>query len=70
MSSKDHLAESIARQAGCDTKDANKIISYYLQEKIVKIDKHNGGLLLTHGAFMDKDVLLRALETIKKTGDI
>ena len=45
--------------------EAHAIYALYRKEKIVKIDGINGSILITHGAFMDKDVLDRALQATR-----
>lgn len=36
-----------------------KVFDYYIAEKIIKFTAH-GGFKLTHGAFLDADVIARA----------
>ena len=40
--------------------EREKVIEYYLKEKIIRINKHDGGWRVIHGAFLADDVLENA----------
>lgn len=42
---------------------ANKVCKRYIKDKILKIDRVSGDYSVIHGAFMDKEVIQRALES-------
>ena len=59
----DDFAADIARMAGVSIEVANKIVGFYKKIKAVKYDGMR--YVVKHGAFLDRDVLLRAAEQIK-----
>lgn len=65
MQSTPQFIETISRLAGVSVADAKKIYNYYYKHKIIKSCKHTGQIRVTHGAFLDKDVLLRALKMVE-----
>jgi hypothetical protein len=66
MNTIDTITTSIQTIAGITKEQASKVVSLYMSKKIgvLKIDVHNGGIEIKHGAFMDKQVILRALKSI------
>ena len=46
----------------CTLADAKHILEVYKREKVIKIDVVNGSWHVTHGAFLDADVLRRAIK--------
>ena len=58
MNARQSFIEAIEQISGID--NASDVLDYYLKERIVRIDKHIGQYQVTHGTFLDKDVLLRA----------
>jgi len=61
MSHKIALIEAI-KTAGAEFPEL--VFDYYVKEKIIKSSVHNG-FQLTHGAFLDADVLKRADDTAR-----
>ena len=58
MKSRQSFIEAIEQISGID--NAADVLDYYLKERIVRLDKHIGQYNVTHGSFLDKDVLIRA----------
>ena len=58
----DDFAASVAKNAGVSVEVANKITGFYLKIKAVKYD--GSRYVVKHGAFWDRDVLLRAAEQV------
>ena len=54
--------ESIVEQFGFTSTEAQKIYDVFVKANVLKIDKVNGSVMMKHGAFWDKEVMLRALE--------
>lgn len=48
---------------GISESDAEKVLAVYRKNKIVKMDSVNGVMSVKHGAFLDRDVILRALKS-------
>lgn len=49
--------------AGQITKDqAEKVLQVYRKAKVVKMDPVVGQMTVKHGAFLDRDVIIRAME--------
>ena len=44
---------------------AEEVAHYYIKEKIVKRDLHINSYKFIHGAFLDSDVIKRAVELVK-----
>lgn len=57
----DSLVGQIARCGKIDEASATKVAKLYLKEKLAKIDLYNGTANVKHGAFLDKEVIGRAL---------
>lgn len=54
--------ESLQEIAGIDKKDAANVRAFYLKHKLAKIDVVGGTINVKHGAFLDQDVILRAVD--------
>lgn len=61
MTSKENFIEALIAISKCSPDQAEKVLSFYLKNKIAKIDPHIGQINVRHGAFLDKDVILRAI---------
>ena len=53
----------VLRTAGANN-HAEEVAAYYINEKIVKLDMNIGRYKFTHGAFLDADVIERAIELV------
>jgi len=53
----------VLRIAGAND-HAEKVAAYYINEKIVKLDMNIGRYQFTHGAFLNADVIERAIERV------
>lgn len=53
----------VLRTAGAND-HAEKVAAYYINEKIVKLDITIGRYQFTHGAFLNADVIERAIERV------
>ena len=60
MTQTESILESMQFAAGVNADDAAKVLAYYKAIKVVKTTCHEG-LQFSHGAFLDRDVILRAL---------
>ena len=63
MQSRQSFIEAIEQISGIA--NASDVLDYYIKERIVSVNKHIGQYNVTHGAFLDKDVLLRASKKIQ-----
>jgi hypothetical protein len=45
---------------GLDREAAERVLSYYRKHKIVRMDAVNARMSVTHGMFLDRDVIQRA----------
>jgi nucleoid DNA-binding protein len=60
MTTKQNMIDAIARQGRITTDQAAKVLAVYVNVKAIKYGVHDG-YTIKHGAFMDRDVILRAL---------
>ena len=59
---KDKLAQSIKTVSGFTYAESVKVADLYRREKIASVCGRSGFVKFTHGAFLDQDVLERALK--------
>ena len=52
---------SVVEIAGCTEAQAAKVMNLYLKNKIAKLDPVIGRVSVKHGAFLERDVILRAV---------
>lgn len=60
------LVEACARQGELSPEDAELAASELLARKVAKLDPIVGQFTVKHGAFLEKDVLARAVEFAKE----
>jgi hypothetical protein len=63
MSSKPAMIDAIAHNGQITQDQAAQVFDLYRKEKIVKFNAHDG-YSVTHGAFLDRDVITRAVNSI------
>ena len=63
MSTRQAITAAIQRQASLTAEQAEAVFAEYKRAKVLRISVR--GLELTHGGFLDKDVILRALAQAK-----
>lgn len=56
----DRFVDTIVSLSGLSVDDAKKVYAVLLQHKGIKVNSVTGEVVVKHGAFMDKEVLLRA----------
>lgn len=54
--------DALQANNGITREDASRVLTYYLKHRIAKIDHGIGHVNVKHGAFLDQDVILRAVE--------
>ena len=59
------FAQNLIEHHGLSKADAERVTGYYLKEKIAKIDVGIGRMSVKHGAFLDPDVIARAVSLSK-----
>lgn len=59
----DEFADSLAGIAGISLADARKVSAFYRRHKIAKVDFGIGRVQVKHGAYLEADVIRRALAT-------
>jgi len=57
-----NFVATLERVAGISREDANKVFATYVKHKLVKRDTCNQTWTVKHGGFLERDVILRALE--------
>jgi hypothetical protein len=57
-----NFVEWVMEQTGCTEAEAEKVLRIYKKERLMKIDSYMGTWHIKHGAFLDVDVLRRAIE--------
>ena len=56
------FVENLMQLSGCTKAEAEKVFALYRKERLVKRDAVHGRYSVTHGAFLDADVIRRAIE--------
>lgn len=64
VNAEDSFAEIIANIGDCDMNTAHSVTAYYLKNKIAKLDPVGGNIKVTHGAYLDADVVARAIAEV------
>lgn len=64
MTTKQNMIEAIATNGEITVAQAEKVLSVFVKVKAVKFGAHDG-FWLTHGAFLDRAVIRRALSQAK-----
>ena len=65
MTTYTRFIESIAALGNIPTEDAKLVADYYVSEKIAVCDKIGGQYGVVHGAFLNADVIARAVDAAK-----
>jgi len=60
------FVESIERLGGLNADDAQVVANFYLKSKLAKMDAVIGRISVKHGAYLDKPILVKALEMAKE----
>ena len=60
MTTKQQMIEAIATQGAITAEASAKVLAVFIKVKAVKVTAHEG-FAVTHGGFMDRAVILRAL---------
>ena len=55
--------ETVRGIARCTEAEAKAVTAYYLKNRIAKLDIPSGRISVKHGAYLDADVLQRAIKT-------
>lgn len=64
MTTKQHMIEAIATAGAISVDQAEQVLAVFIKVKAVKFGAHDG-FTVTHGAFMDREVIRRALSQVK-----
>lgn len=54
--------ETIMNIAGCNKAEAKKVMRLYLKERLAKCDAVIGRITVKHGAYLEADVIRRAID--------
>lgn len=57
------FVDYLVNAASISAKEARKVMAFYLKKKFAKLDAVGGRISVKHGAFLDRDVILRAVAT-------
>jgi hypothetical protein len=58
----DKFCATLVELGGCSATEAVKVFNLYLKNKVIKMDAVGGVYNVKHGAFLDRDVIRRAVE--------
>lgn len=58
------LVDALQRSGAPDRATAARVAAYYIKHKLAKIDVHVGQFNVKHGAFLDADVVARAVAQV------
>jgi hypothetical protein len=61
VTAENEFAATLVRCAGITTEEAFKVLKVYRKAKVVKNDYAVSRISVKHGAFLDREVILRAL---------
>lgn len=61
MDAKTRFLEALVSIAGISKQEAQKVYNTYNKLKVLDIDVHIGQITVKHGAFLDADVIKRAV---------
>jgi predicted phage-related endonuclease len=61
INAENDFVETLVRCGEISAADARKVMSFYLKNKIAKLDAVIGRVSVQHGAFLEKDVIRRAI---------
>lgn len=64
-----NFISNVAQAGGISSDEAAKVMAQYKKAGVLKRDAVGGTLNVKHGAFMDKDVIHRALEAEQKSSE-
>lgn len=64
MGSKDRLTMAVAVLGDIACSDAELVVDYYITLKIAKYGFDGSSLNVTHGSFLDREVIRRALSIV------
>lgn len=56
-----HLRATLAELGGLTDAEAETAAAYYLRHRLAKLDRINGTSSVVHGAFLDAEVIRRAV---------
>jgi len=59
------FVESIERLGDLNADDAKLVANFYMKSKLAKMDAVGGRILVKHGAYLDKDIIVKALGMAK-----
>jgi hypothetical protein len=65
VNAENSFAASLVEIAGITTEEAFRVLATYRKIKVVKNDYAVSRISVKHGGFLDRDVILRALEQSK-----
>jgi len=60
------FVESIARFGEINADDAKVVANFYMKNKLAKMDAVGGRISVKHGAYYDKDIIVKALGMAKE----
>ncbi len=62
VNAENSFIECVRRDTGFTQEQAEKVLAFYVKHKLMKLDAVDGRFYVKHGAYLDSDVLRRALE--------
>jgi hypothetical protein len=66
MSDRESIVQAIADLGQLSSQDAERVLVYYQQIRVIKFSAHDG-FAVSWGGFLDKDVLQRAAQSAKES---
>lgn len=61
VNAENNFVRSVVEIAGCTEAEAVKVMNLYRKTKIAKLDPVIGRISVKHGAFLERDVIMRAV---------
>lgn len=62
VNAENSFIECVRRDTGFTQEQAETVMAFYVKHKLMKLDAVDGQFYVKHGAFLDADVLKRALK--------
>ena len=62
VNAENSFIECVRRDTGFTQAQAETVMAYFIKHKLMKLNANDGQFYVKHGAFLERDVLTRALK--------
>ena len=64
VDAEDAFVETLTRLGGIDEQTAEKVMTFYIKNRLAKLDMPSSRISVKHGAYLDADVIQRAAKLV------